>query len=208
MKLSRKKRTPPLDLGKLQEIKSQNRSAGKLTALSSYLSLLEKMKDEQSLNAQFISLEALARITAARIEGYEESNILGSCPDSWGHETIRVPLPLLIVLKDAWDKYRSADGSVSLGESFHIEGKGQGKSKMKGQLEQHLKEHRITNAVEVAYLASGNAGEEPDAISLETAIEQVAEAEKLNADTVRKYHKKHSKYLRGELKNKGLLKGG
>lgn len=207
MKLSRKKRTPPLDLGKLQEIKSQNRSAGKLTALSSYLSLLEKMKDEQSLNAQFISLEALARITAARIEGYEESNILGSCPDSWGHETIRVPLPLLIVLKDAWDKYRSADGSVSLGESFHIEGKGQGKSKMKHALEQRLKEHRIMNAVEAAYLASGNTGGEPDAISLEKAIEQVAEAEELSAETVRKYHKKHSKRLREELKSEGLLKG-
>lgn len=207
MKLSRKKRTPPLDLGKLQEIKSQNRSAGKLTALSSYLSLLEKMKDEQSLNAQFISLEALARITAARIEGYEESNILGSCPDSWGHETIRVPLPLLIVLKDAWDKYRSADGSVSLGESFHIEGKGQGKSKMKRTLEQRLKEHRIMNAVEAGYLASGYTPEEPDPISLEVAIEQVAEVEGLSAETVRKYYKKHFKYLRGELKSKGILKG-
>lgn len=91
MKPSRKKRTPPLDLGKLQEVKSQNRSADKLRALSSYLSLLEKMKDEQSLNAQFISLEALARITAARIEGYEESNILGSCPDSWGHSGSHTP---------------------------------------------------------------------------------------------------------------------
>ena len=49
-----------------------------------------------------------------------------------GSETISVPLPLLIALRDAWDTYRSADGSVSLGESFHIEGKGQGKSKMKG----------------------------------------------------------------------------
>lgn len=207
MKLSRKKRTPPLDLEKLQEVKSQNRSAGKLTPLSSYLSLLEKMKDEQSLNAQFISLEALARITAARIEGYEESNLLGSCPNSWGHETIRVPLPLLIVIKDAWDKYRSADGSVSLGESFHIEGNGQGKSKMKRTLEQRLKEGRIMNAVEAAYLSAGYTPEEPDAISLEMAIEQVVEAEELSAETVRKYHKKHSKRLREELKSKGLLKG-
>lgn len=207
MKLSRKKRTPPLDLGKLENFSSENRSSGKLTALAPYFSLLEKMKDEQSLNTPFVSMEALARITTARIEGFEEDDVLGSCPDAWGRETIRVPLPLLIALKDAWDTYRSADGSVSLGESFSIEGKGQGKGKMKHRLEQRLKENRITSAVELAYLASGNTGEGPDAISLEVAIEQVAEIEKLSADTVRKYHKKHSKYLRGELKSKGLLKG-
>ena len=208
MKHSRKKRTPKLNLDQLKETSSQIRSEEEMPKLKAYLSLLEEMKAEQRLNTPFISMEALARMTTANTEGYNEEDVLATCPEAWGNETISVPLPLLIALRDAWDTYRSADGSVSLGESFHIEGKGQGKSKMKGQLEQHLKEHRITNAVEVAYLASGNAGEEPEAISLETAIEQVAEAEKLYADTVRKYHKKHSKYLRGELKNKGLLKGG
>ena len=207
MKLSRKKRTPPLDLGKLQEVGSENRSSSKLTALAPYFLLLEEMKDKRSLNTPFVSLEALARITTARIDGYEEDDVLGSCPDTWGRETIRVPLPLLIALTDAWNSYRSADVGISLGESFGVEGKGQGKSKMKGSLEQRLKEHRIMNAVELAYLASGNTAEEVDAISLEVAIEQVAEVEELSAATVRKYHKKHSKYLRGELKSKGLLKG-
>ena len=208
MKHSRKKRTPTLDLDKLKETSSRTRAEEEVPKLKAYLSLLEEMKAEQKLNTPFISMEALARITTANIEGYNEEDVLATRPEAWGNETISVPLPLLIALRDAWDTYRSADGSVSLGESFHIEGKGQGKSKMKGRLEQRLKEHRITNAVEVAYLASGNAGEEPDAISLETAIEQVAEAEELKADTVRKYHKKHSKYLRGEFKSKGLLKGG
>lgn len=207
MKHSRKKRTPKLNLDQLKETGSQIRSEGEMSELKAYFTLLERMKTERSLNTPFISMEALASITTANTEGYNGNDVLGTCPDAWGRETIRVPLPLLIVLKDAWDTYRSADGSVSLGESFSIEGKGQGKSKMKGRFEQRLKEQRITNAVEVAYIASGNAGEEPDAISLETAIEQVAETEKLNADTVRKYHKKHYKYLRGELKNKGLLKG-
>ena len=207
MKLSRKKRTPPLDLRKLQEVGSENRSSSKLTALAPYFLLLEEMRDKRSLNTPFVSLEALARITTARIEGYEEDDVLGSCPDTWGRETIRVPLPLLIALTDAWNSYRSADVGISLGESFGVEGKGQGKSKMKGSLEQRLKEHRIMNAVELAYLASGNTAEEVDAISLEVAIEQVAEVEGLSADTVQKYHKKHSKYLRGELKSRGLLKG-
>ena len=207
MKLSRKKRTPPLDLGKLQEVGSENRSSGKLTALAPYFLLLEEMKDKRSLNTPFISLEALARITTACIEGYEEDDVLGSYPDAWGRETISVPLPLLIALKDAWDSYRSADVGISLGESFGVEGKGQGKSKMKGRLEQRLKEHRIMNAVELAYFASGNTAEEVDAISLVLAIEQVAEVEELSAPTVRKYYKKHSTYLRGELKSKGILKG-
>ena len=207
MKLSRKKRTPPLDLGKLQEASSESRSSGKLTALAPYFLLLEEMKDKRSLNTPFVSLEALARITTARIDGHEEDDVLGSCPDTWGRETIRVPLPLLIALTDAWNSYRSADVGISLGESFGVEGKGQGKSKMKGRLEQRLKEHRIMNAVELAYIASGNTAEEVDAISLEVAIEQVAEVEELSAATVRKYYKKHSKYLRGELKSKGILKG-
>ena len=207
MKHSRKKRTPPLDLEKLREVSSENSSSSKLRALAPYFLLLERMKDEQSLNPSFISLEALARITTARIEGYAEADILGSCPDAWGHETISVPAPLLIALKEAWDKYRLADGSVSLGESLGVEGKGQGKDKMKRTLEQRIKEHRIMNAVELDYLASGNMGKEVDPLSLEAAIEQVAEVEGLAADTVQKYHKKHSKYLRGELKNNGLLKG-
>ena len=207
MKLSRKKRTPPLDLGKLQEVGSENRSSSKLTALAPYFLLLEEMKDKRSLNTPFVSLEALARITTARIDGFEEDDVFRSCPDTWGRETIRVPLPLLIALTDAWNSYRSADVGISLGESFGVEGKGQGKSKMKGSLMQRLKEHRIMNAVELAYLASGNTAEEVDAISLEVAIEQVAEVEGLSADTVQKYHKKHSKYLRGELKSRGLLKG-
>ena len=207
MKLSRKKRTPPLDLGKLQEVSSENRSSGKLTALAPYFLLLEEMKDKQSLNTPFISLEALARITTARIDGHEEDDVLGSCPDTWGRETIRVPLPLLIALTDAWNSYRSADVGISLGESFGVEGGGQGTSKMKAKLEQRMKENRVTQAVELAYLASGNTTEEVDAISLEVAIEQVAEVEGLSADTVQKYHKKHFKYLRGELKSKGLLKG-
>ena len=116
MKLSRKKRTPPLDLGKLQEVGSENRSSGKLTALAPYFLLLEEMKDKRSLNTPFISLEALARITTARIEGYEEDDVLRSYPDAWGRETIRVPLPLLIALTDAWNSYRSADVGISLGE--------------------------------------------------------------------------------------------
>ena len=207
MKHSRKKRTPTLDLDKLKETSSQIRLEEGMPKLKAYFSLLEKMRAEQSLSTPFISMEALARITTANSEGYNEDDVLATCPDAWGHETISVPLTLLTALRDAWDTYRSADGSVSLGESFHIEGKGQGKSKMKARLEQRFKEHRITNSVEVAYLASGNAGEEPDALSLEAAIEQVAEAEKLNTDTVRKYHKKYSTYVRGELKNRGLIKG-
>ena len=129
MKHSRKKRTPQLDLDKLQEVSPENSSSSKLGALAPYFLLLERMKDEQSLNLPFISLEALARITTARIEGYAEADILGSCPDAWGHETISVPAPLLIALKEAWDKYRLADGSVSLGESLGVEGKGLAKIK-------------------------------------------------------------------------------
>lgn len=207
MKHPRRKRTPTLDLDKLKETSSQIRSEEGIPKLKAYFSLLEEMRVEQSLSTPFISMEALARMTTANSEGYNEDDVLATCPDAWGHETISVPLPLLIALRDAWDTYRSANGSVSLGESFHIEGRGQGKSKMKAGLEQRFKEHHITNAVEVAYLASGNADEEPDALSLEAAIEQVAEAESLQTETVRKYHKKYSKYVRGELKSRGLIKG-
>lgn len=207
MRHPRRKRTPTLDLDKLKETGLQIRPEEEMPKLKAYLSLLEEMKAEQRLNTPFISMEALARMTTANTEGYNEEDVLATCPEAWGNETISVPLPLLIALRDAWDTYRSADGSVSLGESFHIEGKGQGKSKMKGRLDQRLKEHHITNSVEISYIASGNAGEEPDALSLEAAIEQVAEAEKLNTDTVRKYHSKYSTYVRGGLKNRGLIKG-
>ena len=207
MKHSRRKRTPALDVDKLKETSSQIRSEAEIAKLKAYFSLLEEMRVEQNLNTPFISMEALARMTTANSEGYNQDDVLAACPDAWGHETISVPLTLLTALRNVWDTYLSTDGSVSLGESFRIEGKGQGKRKMKARLEQRLKNHRITNSVEVAYLASGNAGEQRDALSLEAAIEQVAEAEKLSTDAVRKIHQEYSTYVRGELKNKGLIKG-
>ena len=207
MKHSRKKRTPQLDLDKLKEVGSHIRSEGELGKLTSYFLLLERMERDRGLTAPFIAFEALARITTARTEGYQEEDILKSCPEAWGQQTVSIPLPLLMALRDTWDLYRSADAGVSLGETFGIEGKGQGKDKMKRKFEQRLKESRISNAVELAYISSGNAGEQSDAVSLDQAIEQVAEFEGLSVDTVKAYHKKHHKYLRSELKSKDLLKG-
>ena len=207
MKHSRKKRTPQLDLDKLKEIGLQIRSEGELGKLASYFSLLERMEQEGGLTAAFIAFEALARITTARTEGYQEEDILKSCPEAWGQQTVSIPLPLLMALRDTWDLYRSADAGVSLGETFGIEGKGQGKDKMKRKFEQRLKETRISNAVELAYISSDNAGEQSDAVSLDQAIEQVAEFEGLSVDTVKAYHKKRHKYLRSGLKGNDLLKG-
>ena len=72
MKHSRKKRTPQLNLDKLKEVGSQIRAEGDLGALASYFLLLERMEQEGVLTAPFIALEALARITTARTEGYQE----------------------------------------------------------------------------------------------------------------------------------------
>ena len=207
MKHSRKKRTPHLDLDKLKKVGSQIRSEGELGKLASYFLLLERMKQEGGLTAPFIAFEALARFTTARTDGFQEEDILKSCPEAWGQQTVSIPLPLLMALRDTWDLYRSADAGVSLGETFGIEGKGQGKDKMKRKLEQRLKENRIANAVELAYLSSGETGERSDAVSLDQAIEQVAEFEGLSVDTVKAYHKKHNKYLRSVLKDNNLIKG-
>ena len=207
MKHSRKKRTPQLDLAKLKKVGSQIGAEGDLGALASYFLLLERMEQEGVLTDPFVALEALARITTARTEGYQEEGVLKSCPEAWRQQTVSIPLPLLMALRDAWDLYRSADAGVSLGETFGIEGKGQGKDKMKRKLEQRLKENRISNAVELAYLSSGAAGERTDAVSLDQAIEQVAEFEGLSVDTVKAYHKKHNKYLRNVLKDNNIIKG-
>ena len=207
MKHSRKKRTPYLNLDKLKEVGSQIRAEGDLGALASYFLLLERMEQEGVLTAPFIALEALARITTARTEGYQEGDILKSCPEAWGQQTVSIPLPLLMALLDTWELYRSADTGVNLGETFGIEGKGQGKDKMKRKFEQRLKENRISNAVELAYVSSGHTGERSDAVSLDRAIEQVAEFEGLSVETVKAYHKKHNKYLRSVLKDINLIKG-
>lgn len=205
MKRPRKPRTPRLDLEKLREVRSERTLPQQLRKLESYFLLLEKMKDERSLNTPFIALEALSQMTSARIEGFGNEDLLELCPEAWGDETITVPLPLLIALTDVWDAYRTADAGVSLGESFGIEGHGQGNRKMKARLEQRLKEHRIANAVETAYLSLGNTAEATDAISLDVACKQVAEDKGLSEETVRIYHRKHSQNLRNELKRKNIL---
>lgn len=203
MKHSRKKRTPQLDLEKLREVAAQIRSEGELGKLASYFAFLETMRLEGALTTPFIALQALARITEASTEGYEEEDILKSCPEAWGHETISVPAPLLIALKEVWDKYQLAGAGVSLGESFGIEGKG----KMKAKLKQRLKENRIMNAVELEYIAADNMGKKDDALTLEQAREQVAENENLSLETVKAYHKKHQKHSRTGATSMGVLKG-
>ena len=84
MKHSRKKRTPTLDLDQLKETSSQIRSEEEMGKLKAYFSLLEEMKIERSLNTPFISMEALARITTANTEGYNEDDVLRTYPDAWG----------------------------------------------------------------------------------------------------------------------------
>ena len=205
MKHSRKKRTPQLDLEKLREVAAQIRSEGELGKLASYFALLETLRLEGALTTPFIALQALARLTEASTEGYEEEDILKSCPEAWGHETISVPAPLLTALKEAWDKYQLAGAGVSLGESFGIEGKGKGK--MKAKLKQRLKENRIMNAVELEYIAADNMGKKDDALTLEQAREQVAENVNLSLETVKAYHKKHQKQSRTGATSMGVLKG-
>lgn len=164
----------------------------------------ENLRHDKVLNTQFIALEALSAIAGASLAGKSEEAVRATWPEPWGDATISVPLPMVLALGRAWLSYRSPNSSQSLGEAFRIEGRGQGKTPMKDVLANLDAARRNANDVEAAYLASNT---DSVGISLEQAFDEIAEAQGIAPETVKKHHRKHKDEICKGLEGKGILKG-
>jgi hypothetical protein len=204
MKKSRKKRAPKILIEEVKARKQDTSRDFELERRAARFVILEKLMQDKVLNVQFIALESLSAIASDYLAGKTEEAIRKTWPQSWGDETICVPLPLVLALSDAWASYRAPDSNQSLGEAFHIEGRGQGKPPMKDALSNLNVARRHANDVEIAYIAHNNGGA---GASLEQVYEEIADAEGIAPETVKKHHRKHKEEIRNILIEIGVLKG-
>ena len=204
MKKSRKKRAPIVLTEGLKSVTQDKSRDDELERLKARLIQFENLRQDEVLNKTFIAFEALSAIAGASLAGKSEDAVRNTWPKTWGDETISVPLPLVLELRDAWLLYRTQDFNQSLGEAFRVEGRGQGKKPMKDVLANLDAARRHANDVEIAYIAHNNGGAEA---SLEQVYEEIADAEGIAPETVKRHHRTHKEKIREQLIEKGVLKG-
>lgn len=161
---------PKLNLERLKELKKTLNKMDQLSnRLRQYMALLHAGK----LPATFIAFEVLTIIYDARCAGKSDSELEKAWPREWGEAKVEVPLALLGVLADRWGRYRSHDkGGHTLGETFNLEGSGQGKLSVVRKQQNRDRRKAIAHDVIVEYMAAA-ARKKP--ISLEEAQGRVAQ---------------------------------
>ena len=199
----RKSRAPVVTRDGLKQQKEVI-SDRELWQLSNRLEELERLRKAEVLNTQFIALEALGALSGGLVGGRTEDELRATWQQEWGHETITVPLALLLALREAWTDYKQAPTGRTLGEAFKIEGGEQGSHPMKSKLATIDNARKLAREVEVIYYQVE--GEE-NTVLLNDAILTVARENNVGFDTVKDAHKKHRDYIRSSLTDVGVLKG-
>lgn len=187
-------RKPKVNLEKLKNV-----GRGPLFSMKAGFEDFETLLRDGQLTTPFVAFEALGSIVGAYLEGFTYEEIRRTFPPSWGDESVTIPLPLLLALRDAWSDYIVAYSGQSMEEAFQIHAKGGGKRPQKTRLESLRKERHTANKVEIEYLCSDK--------SLNVIYQQVAIELGSTFETVKDHHKKHRDKIRDELKSLGILEG-
>lgn len=175
-----------------------------LWQLANRLEEYERLRKEGLLNTPFIALEALGALAGGIASGRSEDQLRTAWPKEWGNETITVPLPLILALRDVWVDYKQSPSGKTLGEAFQIEGGAQGKHPMKSKIATIDKERKLARDVETIYL---QLEKDENPLRLEDAIQTVADENNLSFDTVKQAHRSHRKHIRASLEELEVLKG-
>jgi len=199
-----KPRPPKVNEENLKEAKSQT---SPITKLKSRFVLLEELKQKIKLPTSYIALEAFCELYGGRLKGYKDEELREAWPKDWGDQTITIPAVLVQALTDAWIDYKEAPSGKTFGESFKLEGGGQGKPKVKDIVKMITKNRVLTNEVMINYLR-GDEKRQP--ISIEKSIANVSgsKPEKMRGFsevTAKKAYTRGKKDLFKKLKDKGIL---
>jgi hypothetical protein len=201
MAKSRKPRGPIVNPKALEGWK-EGSADKEIVRLSFRFKILEELMQAGDLNNRFVALEALGALAGARLADRTEKTLKTCWPESWGDETLSVPLSLLLALRDGWVDYKNAPSGKNLGEAFKIEGGGQGARPMKVKLENIDRARGLANQVEKRYLQiEGERG----AKTLHKVLTEVASEKKLSFETVKMAHEAHKRDIRLEMAALGLL---
>jgi hypothetical protein len=193
-----KPRPPKVNKENLRKAKSQT---SPITKLKSRFEIFEEMRKKGELTTSYIALEAIGAIFNALQEGYSYEDLLEAYPMDWGIEQIILPSALIAPLVDGWSEYKGVDCKKSLEEVLKIKGGGQGKSSDKKKLKTKDEQRRLSREVEVLY---HDAGFNSKPITIETAIQLVAEENNMSVDKVIKAHNIYKKRSRKAFKDNDI----
>ena len=150
-----KPRPPKVNKENLRKAKSQT---SPITKLKSRFELLEELKEKIKLPTSYIALEAFCELYGGRQEGFRDEELREAWPKDWGNETITIPAVLVKALTIAWIDYKEAPSGKTFGESFKLEGGGQGKPKVKDIVKMITKNRALTNEIILNYLSGDEKG--------------------------------------------------
>ena len=204
-----KPKPPTVNLSRVQEYARDQRERPpelrKLAALHARLRILEEQRKLGELTTTYIALDALGALAGAAVAGVPENKARAVWPEDWGQDEVKVPLALLLALRDAWAVYRDGPSGQTLGEAFGLEGRGQGKHKMRDRQKQRDRQRKLCAQVCMDYLLAPVLGE---AISLEAAINQVAQREGVSFQTVREAHKRYRREIEWKMDRMRFVQHG
>ncbi len=189
---------PRVNLQRLSEITKGDQS---IEAMRARFEQYEKLREARLLPTTYISLEALASLSCARITGHSEEELVSTWPSAWGPATLSVPVSLLQVLAGAWAKYLQAESGVTLGEAFGLEGGGQGAAPVKRKQRTRDARRGIANKAVALYIAQGTA-KQPR--SWEWICGKIADEEGCSVEQVETALETYRKEIFGALSRAGL----
>jgi hypothetical protein len=140
--------------------------------------------EDSGLPPTAITFEMIQSVLSAFAGGLAHSDIAEGYPvAAWREDTVEIPRAWLQELVVGWQKYKSGPVGSTFGESFGIDGRGQGKQPVRAKLRQLNKELRLSNEAIVEYLAERAEGGQG---SWERAYGKVAASEGVSEDTVKR----------------------
>ena len=196
------KAQPDLDLlNALAEHMQENPDDAFIFALFNRATILLESHD---IPRTAIALEMLQSAFSAFEGGLTHQDLSAGYPlKAWREDTVEIPRAWLRVLVEGWASYKRAPSGTTFGEALELEGGGQGKKKSRQKLSQLNAQIHISNKVLEEYLfarASGQSG------SWARACQNVAEAEGVSIDTVKRASKNRKVTSLKSFKELKLLK--
>lgn len=203
MKRIRKKRAPEI---RIQNILPLDEIIDdlELQRLAYRFEYLEELREKRYIPTAYVALEAIGALAQARSCGRTDQKLKEIWPESWGAESVSLPLGVVLVLSEIWKIYLKDEFGKTMGEAFEIEGGSQGNHKIKSKLTTFDKYLVYARDVEILYLGS-QLSDEP--LSLEAAIDAVATKNGVGFGTIKHAHKKFRDYIRKHLRDAEILKG-
>ena len=158
----------------------------KLTETKQYFDSLERLRMDSKIPTALVSFEVLRTLHNGIENGFTNKEVLGALPKSMGNETIEVPVAAIRSLISSWERYKYSE-EQNLEKSFGLSGSNNSRKPLT-RLEIQETEKYYTRRVFELRMEGMLDGQK---ITVDNAVEQVSEENKVSVQTVKNSYKKH-----------------